>query len=288
MSLDGGDGNARKNDGDESMATRSTSPVSSVAASEDGTGGEFRELIQSLDEDDDSSLPPAISLVESYPNATSDYKRTLSGTIIDETGDEQQQSLYGHPLSPEEAKKRIPPRPRKRSSTTATTAATLASSIASASSKASSKTREHDRFGGLVWHATIIPDEYFVDGQLKKGLNRKDFDVENRRIKPRRPSLPVTATDFFSSLTKVIDNDDTYQGATANGNSGPSMESNKSPKRGAESGSRPRYIFYVRKSEGSIWGFMPKQKETDVGSYSFLVFLRYIGYFEWLAIATLF
>lgn len=56
---------------------------------------------------------------------------------------------------------------------------------------------------GLIWHALIIPDEYFVKGKLKRGLNPRDFDAVNCKIKPRRPSLPVTATDFFSSLTRV-------------------------------------------------------------------------------------
>jgi hypothetical protein len=56
---------------------------------------------------------------------------------------------------------------------------------------------------GLIWYATIIPDAFVKDGKLRKDLNKRDFDVSNATIKPRRPSLPVTAADFFSSLTKI-------------------------------------------------------------------------------------
>ena len=55
---------------------------------------------------------------------------------------------------------------------------------------------------GLVWHATVIPDNYFHHGKLIRGLNRRDF-LDDGTIKPRRPSLPLTMTDLFSSLTKI-------------------------------------------------------------------------------------
>jgi hypothetical protein len=60
--------------------------------------------------------------------------------------------------------------------------------------------------GGLVWHATIIPDKFFQDdGKLRRGLGlpKRDFDFENRTVKPRRPTLPVTKSDFFRSLTMI-------------------------------------------------------------------------------------
>lgn len=57
--------------------------------------------------------------------------------------------------------------------------------------------------GGLVWHATIIPDDFIVNGKLKRGLNHGDFDLDNGNIKPRRPSLPLTASSFLASLTKI-------------------------------------------------------------------------------------
>jgi hypothetical protein len=60
--------------------------------------------------------------------------------------------------------------------------------------------------GGLVWHATIIPDKFFQDdGKLRRGLAlpKRDFDFDNKTLKPRRPTLPVTASDFFKSLTMI-------------------------------------------------------------------------------------
>ena len=56
---------------------------------------------------------------------------------------------------------------------------------------------------GLIWNATVIPNMFFVDGKLRHGLNRKDFDLDNKTIKPRRASLPITETDLFSSITKI-------------------------------------------------------------------------------------
>jgi len=106
-------------------------------------------------------------------------KKTLSGTrILDDAS-----GLYRKPLSEEEALVRMP-----------------------------------KSEGGQTWYAEIIPDEFFVEGRLKKGLKHRDFDVEHQAIKPRRPSLPITASDFFSSLTKI-------------------------------EGSQPRYIFYVREKK---------------------------------------
>ena len=81
-----------------------------------------------------------------------------------------EQACYGHPLSVEEAQELMP---------------------------------VDEENQGLRWHALIIPDEFFVHGKLKRGLNARDFDTVHNKIKPRRPSLPVTARDFFSSLTKI-------------------------------------------------------------------------------------
>jgi len=101
------------------------------------------------------------------PAVASEMKRSVSGTLMDEEGGGRGDA-YGHPLSVEEATSRIP-----------------------------------SSAGGISWYATVIPDEYFVDGKLKRGLNQRDFDVEQQAIKPRRPSLLITASDFFSSLTKI-------------------------------------------------------------------------------------
>jgi hypothetical protein len=56
---------------------------------------------------------------------------------------------------------------------------------------------------GLVRHAIVIPDNFCTDGKLTGGLNKRDFDLENGAIKPRRPSLPVTQTQLLTSLTKI-------------------------------------------------------------------------------------
>lgn len=79
-----------------------------------------------------------------------------------------EEAFYGHPLSPEKAAEEMPM-----------------------------------GVEGLEWNATIIPDAFFVDGKLRRGLNKKDFDLETKTIKPRRASIPVTAEDFFSSITEI-------------------------------------------------------------------------------------
>ena len=91
-------------------------------------------------------------------------KRTMSGTYIDDNMD----GVYGNPLLPEVAAERMPPQE-----------------------------------GGLIWNCSIIPDDYFSGGKLKRGLNARDFDHERQTIRPRRPSLPVTQSEFFSSITRI-------------------------------------------------------------------------------------
>jgi hypothetical protein len=93
-----------------------------------------------------------------------ELKRTFSSCLLG--GDVE--SYYGHPLSPEEAGARLPPGEQ-----------------------------------GQVWSVTIVPDQFIVDGKLHRGLSKRDFDMDQKTIKPRRASLPVTETDFFSSLVKV-------------------------------------------------------------------------------------
>jgi hypothetical protein len=78
------------------------------------------------------------------------------------------ESFYGHPLSEEQAAEALP--------------------IGD---------------GGLTWHALVVPNEFFRQGKLRKGLSKGDFNVETQTVKPRRPSLPVTANHFFSSLTRI-------------------------------------------------------------------------------------
>lgn len=80
------------------------------------------------------------------------------------------ESAYGHPLSEEEAAKRVPP-----------------------------------GHGGIQWHSLLInADSAFQeDGTLHKGLTPRDYDMEKKTIKPRRASLPILAKDFYKSLTRV-------------------------------------------------------------------------------------
>ncbi|KAL3908156.1 MAG: hypothetical protein SGILL_008593, partial [Bacillariaceae sp.] len=82
------------------------------------------------------------------------------------------QSSYGKPLSPEEAAKAVPPGE-----------------------------------DGLIRYALIVPDDFCDHGKLLSGLNKRDFNVENGTIKPRRPSLPVTINELMTSLTKVVGED---------------------------------------------------------------------------------
>jgi hypothetical protein len=77
------------------------------------------------------------------------------------------ESFYGHPLSVQEATKLMP-----------------------------------SGGDGLLRHATVIPDDYFHQGKLMRGLNKRDF-LDNGEIKSRRPSLPITMTQLLSSLTKI-------------------------------------------------------------------------------------
>jgi hypothetical protein len=78
------------------------------------------------------------------------------------------ESCYGKPLSPEEAAKAVPPGEE-----------------------------------GLIRYALVLPDNFLSNGKLLSGLNKRDFDLENGAIKPRRPSLPITMSELMTSLTKV-------------------------------------------------------------------------------------
>jgi hypothetical protein len=138
-------------------------------APSDVADGEYLQLLKTVEDES----PPLTSKVEA------ELIRQLSGEIFDDkskahvTDVTSAETCYGHPLTEEEAMEAVPP-----------------------------AKDDHD---GIVWHCTIIPDDFFVDGKLRKGLNKRDFDHEKQEIKPRRPTLPVRASQFFSSLTKVHD-----------------------------------------------------------------------------------
>jgi hypothetical protein len=103
------------------------------------------------------------------PSVEMELQRTLSELIF-EPGklEDSSAAVYGEPLSSEEADNLLP-----------------------------------FGDGGLTWYATVIPDEFFQNGKLKKGLNRRDFNIEKQELKARRPSLPITSTDFFRSITTI-------------------------------------------------------------------------------------
>jgi hypothetical protein len=57
---------------------------------------------------------------------------------------------------------------------------------------------------GLVWYAIVVPDNFISRGKLIGGLNKRDFNLDDGTIKPRRASLPVTMSQLTTSLTKVV------------------------------------------------------------------------------------
>jgi len=61
-----------------------------------------------------------------------------------------------------------------------------------------------DQDGGLLYSVRILPNDYNASGKKLKLLPRKDYDERGRQPKPRRKMpFPVTAADFFSSITRV-------------------------------------------------------------------------------------
>lgn len=82
------------------------------------------------------------------------------------------ESSYGKPLSPEEAAMAVPAGDE-----------------------------------GLIRYAIVLPDNFFSNGKLLSGLNKRDFDLNIGAIKPRRPSLPITMSELLTSLTKVTGED---------------------------------------------------------------------------------
>jgi hypothetical protein len=96
-----------------------------------------------------------------------DDHSSLESSSSEKKASQITESFYGHPLSVEEATKLMPPGD-----------------------------------DGLVRHATVIPDGYFHQGKLMRGLNKRDF-LDDGEIKARRPSLLLTMSQLLSSLTKI-------------------------------------------------------------------------------------
>ncbi len=71
--------------------------------------------------------------------------------------------------------------------------------------------KHDDASGGLIWKASIVPDNFDRDfkknGALKMCKTR-DYDAKKRCIKPRRGNLLVKSSDFFGSLVKFSDEDE--------------------------------------------------------------------------------
>jgi len=147
--------------------------------------GEIKVLLERLEQSSDSEAPLPRQLELALEKSLS--KNKLSGSSCDDTDNTSSnkqeyseqtkktismESAYGHPLSPEEAAKRMP----------------LGGE------------------GGLIWHSLLINGEPFDEnGKLRPGLNPRDFDAESKIIKPRRASLPILSRDFYSSLTRIED-----------------------------------------------------------------------------------
>eukprot|EP00977_Amphora_coffeiformis_P001042 scaffold220_cov169-Amphora_coffeaeformis.AAC.22 len=149
----------------------------------DVADGEWRTLVDGLEEPpapgvDEMCTSKILQSFGDLPEA--ETTTTLGSTATSSTTTSSIRGLdtfYGHPLSPEQAAKEMP-------------------------------VTDKNTLQGHVWDCTIIPNGFFdTNGKLCKGLNPKDFDSETKTIKPRRASMPVTEKDFFSSLTKVKDED---------------------------------------------------------------------------------
>jgi hypothetical protein len=71
--------------------------------------------------------------------------------------------------------------------------------------------KNDDPFGGLIWKANIVPDDFDKNFEKNGTLimcSPKNYDAKNKRIKPRRGNLLVRESDFFGSLVQFRDGDD--------------------------------------------------------------------------------
>ena len=143
------------------------SGASSVASSDEDTSGEeVEELAIEIDPGELKILAETLEVIDTTTESSS--LPTSVENSIDLLTSQHVDSSYGNPLSPEEAARLVPPGD-----------------------------------DGLVRYALVLPDNYFTNGKLMSGLNKRDFDPKNGSIKPRRPSLPITMTQLLTSLTKV-------------------------------------------------------------------------------------
>ena len=198
------------------MEQMTTDPLAAVVVSNDAAvaDGEYHQLIQSL-EDDDVAAPVAIS---------SDV------VLQSKTNYDSAASWYGKPLSINEARELMPDD---------NIYSTYNSSNMNSSSTGGTNNFSGNR--GLLWNITIIPDEILNSAATSNGtssfikrnhhgLNHRDFTLSKSsavpsleqgselsgnsvQIKPRRPSLPLSVSDFLSSLT-VLEYDVSRDGSS--------------------------------------------------------------------------
>jgi PPPDE putative peptidase domain. len=63
-----------------------------------------------------------------------------------------------------------------------------------------------DPAGGLLWKATIVPDDFderFEQKGTLKMCHKNNYDAKHKCLKPRRGNLLVKSSDFFGSLVKI-------------------------------------------------------------------------------------
>jgi hypothetical protein len=147
------------------VPSNDASSVTAASVSSDGAPMDTDGEFKSLMEgiEDDQEIPLTASIELEIQRTISERRIVNHGELKDASTD-----LCGEQKSPNDAESLVPPGD-----------------------------------GGLIWYATIIPNEFFQNGKLRKGLNRRDFDTEHQKLKLRRPSLPVTWDDFQASLTTV-------------------------------------------------------------------------------------
>mmetsp|Transcript_13316 Transcript_13316/g.24990 ORF Transcript_13316/g.24990 Transcript_13316/m.24990 type:complete len:612 (+) Transcript_13316:162-1997(+) len=83
-----------------------------------------------------------------------------------------------------------------------------------------------DPAGGLLWIATIVPDDFderYEEKGILKMCHKSNYDAKQKCIKPRRGNLLVKSSDFFESLVKVgSEQDGDGGGITSSSSSSPS------------------------------------------------------------------
>ena len=64
-------------------------------------------------------------------------------------------------------------------------------------------TSQEEQEGGLIWYASLVPDDFVQQDGTVKMMRPNDYDQVKKCIKPRRAGLIVKSGDFFGSLVKV-------------------------------------------------------------------------------------